>query len=129
MRKLHSIISGRRDVESFLSGLKATVNDKNFNIDKQFLFILKPKTMQTLIELSFDSDDVINEIKKLTVSDYSETLFDRDNSSPPLLYVFGAAVKGRDVYIKIKQREAADGNIVVCVSFHFPEHPMIHPYK
>lgn len=129
MGKLHSIISKRKDVESFLTAVKATISDESFNIKRQFFFIVKQKTQETLLELGFDSEDVIKEIEKLTVSDYSETLFDKDNTNPPLLYVFGALIKEKKVYIKIKQRNADDGNIIVCVSFHYPEHPMMHPYK
>ena len=52
--------------------------------------------------LDYDSSDIIDRLKELTISDYSETLIDKDDNKPPLLFVFGKDIDGRLVYIKIK---------------------------
>lgn len=52
---------------------------------------------------------------------------DKDNTEPPLLYVFGKEINDRLVYIKLKIKEAQK-KYVLCVSFHYAEKEMRFPY-
>lgn len=52
---------------------------------------------------------------------------DRDDSHPPLLFVFGKMIEGRTVYIKLKIK--SEKKKVVCVSFHYAKHDMNYPYR
>ena len=67
-------------------------------------------------------------LKTLCVKEYSETKIDKDNTHPPLLFVFGKVIDGKEVYIKIKLRERAKRDIA-CISFHFAKNKMEYPYR
>jgi hypothetical protein len=93
--------SKKTEVESFLTELKGLLNRETFNIDSDFLLIRARKpldeehsTPYTLLDLEYDAEDVVKRISELTISEYSETLIDKDNLDPPLLFVFGKDIKG-----------------------------------
>lgn len=84
-------------------------------------------TPYTMYDLDFDAEDVIEIIRDLTLENYSETLFDRDDENPPLLFVFGKEIHQRAVYIKLKIKEKKH-KYILCVSFHYAKHHMNYPY-
>ncbi|MDD4525791.1 MAG: hypothetical protein PHX95_08105 [Lachnospiraceae bacterium] len=108
----------------------------SFDINENFVLIQSNKqynkerfsTPYTLIDLDYDTSDVVDRLKELSASEYSETLFDRDDFNPPLLFVFGKDINGKQIYIKLKIREI-DAERVLCVSFHYAEHLMEFPYR
>ena len=71
--------------------------------------------------------EVVEFLKELTVREYSETLVDKDDVNPPLLFVFGKDINGQEVYIKLKIKGAQTRH-VLCVSFHYAEEKMTFPY-
>lgn len=89
------IKSSRSDVKKFLEEITRIIDDKGFNIDKHFVLIRSNKdeedysTPYTMIDLDFATEDIVDTIRQLTVANYSETLVDRDDANPPLLFVFG----------------------------------------
>ncbi|HIW76278.1 MULTISPECIES: type II toxin-antitoxin system MqsR family toxin [Gordonibacter] len=125
-----------QEVERFLNTLQAVMGDPAFNVESDFILISKRKppeeeyysTPFTLLDLEFDVSDVVACIRSLSVGDYSETLFDKDNEQPPLLFVFGVNVKGKKVYIKVKVKQRLQA-VVLCVSFHYARYRMNHPYR
>lgn len=84
-------------------------------------------TPYTLTDLEYDDEDVVARLKELTIQEYSESKFDKDDSNPPYLHIFGKNINGRQVFIKIKTKENTVYK-VVCVSFHYAEHKMDLPY-
>lgn len=126
------IISKKKDVEDFLKVLKETLNSSSFQIQKHFFMNLKNDSsyysnMGTLIDLEFSMKDVIRVIKSLQLEDYCETLFDRQDEYPPLLYVFGKEISGKTIYIKLKIREIEER--IICISFHYARMPMKYIYR
>lgn len=130
-----SILSKEKEVNVFLQELKSILKSKNFNIEDE-LTIVKTKKKQgkemfstayTLVDLEYDSFDVVKCLKELTVQEYSETLIDKDDITPPLLFVFGKDINNRQIYIKLKIKTAKT-KYIVCVSFHYAEHRMSFPY-
>ena len=67
-------------------------------------------------------------LKELTVREYSETLIDKDDVSPPLLFVFGKDINGRQIYVKLKIK-GSPIKYVLCISFHYTEEKMSFPYR
>lgn len=130
------IKSDKKRILEFLEELKSIITDENFDKDDDFVFIKKDKpndyehsTKYTLLDLEYNTDDVINCLLELSIQDYSETLADRDDDKPPLLFVFGKDINGKEIYIKLKNKVKIDGNkSIVCVSFHYAIAEMIHPY-
>ena len=82
----------------------------------------------TMYKLGYDNVDIVEILKTLCVKEYSETKIDKDNTHPPLLFVFGKVIDGKEVYIKIKLRERAKRDIA-CISFHFAKNKMEYPYR
>lgn len=129
-----SIQSKKRDVTAFLEELKELLGKEDFNIGSDLTIIRKKKqedeehsTPYTLLDLDYDAWDVLDRIKELTVSEYSETKIDTDDIDPPLLFVFGKEINRKLVYIKLKIKEDHRKRIL-CVSFHYARESMLFPY-
>ena len=128
------IQSQKTAVKAFLEDLKEVLGDEDFDIDKNLLIIRSRKdeieysTNYTLIDLEYDSFDVVERLKELTVAEYSETLIDKDDDKPPLLFVFGKDINAKLVYIKLKIKGETDKK-VLCLSFHYAKYDMKFPYK
>ena len=118
----------------FLKELQYLLKSSDFNINTDFILIRKNKqedkehsTPYTLVDLEYDIEDVVDRLKELTVGEYSETKIDRDDSEPPLLFVFGKRINGKLIYIKVKIKDNLK-RIVLCVSFHYAKDKMMFPY-
>ena len=127
------IRSDKKAIKAFLKELNEILMDKNFNIDDNLLIIKSNKnemeysTNYTMMDLEYDSSDVVDRLKELTISEYSETLMDKDDDKPPLLFVFGKEINNKLVYIKLKIKGEAKKR-VLCLSFHYAKHNMEFPY-
>lgn len=132
--KLH-ILSDKKEVTVFLEKLKTILYSDTFDIENDLTIIKSKKkkdkeqfsTPYTLVDLDYDVGDVVDRLKELTVEEYSETLVDRDDLNPPLLFVFGKAINNKQVYIKLKIKGNQKKHIL-CVSFHYAEEKMSFPY-
>lgn len=129
-----SMQSKKGEVIAFLDELKELLEKENFNIDTDLTLIKKKKsndeehsTPYTLLDLDYDTWDVVEKLKELTVSEYSETKIDKDDLEPPLLFVFGKDINSRLVYVKLKIK-GDHKRRVLCVSFHYARDPMKFPY-
>ena len=131
-----SRISKRQEVVAFLEELKAFLKGNNFDIDHDLILIKKKKiddeeysTPYALLDLDYDSEDVVNRLKELTVAEYSETKIDKDDFNPPLLFVFGKDINRRLVYVKLKIKKKENlRTYILCVSFHYAKEKMKFPY-
>lgn len=132
---LINIHSDKKAVKQFLEDLKEIIENSNFDIDNNLILIKKKKntgieeysTPHTMADLDYDTYDIVECLKKLMVAEYSETLIDKDNDRPPLLFVFGQIINSKQVYIKLKIKEDQTKR-VLCLSFHYAEHKMTFPY-
>ena len=129
-----STLSKKREVVAFLKELKDILGKEDFNIDSDFILIKRKKTDDeehstpyTLLDLDYDMWDVVERLKELTVSEYSETKIDKDDLNPPLLFVFGKEINKKLVYVKLKIK-GDQKRRVLCVSFHYARDPMKFPY-
>ena len=126
--------SKKNDVILFLDGLHKILDDKRFNVERDLFLNIKDKpddeehsTRFILLDLNYDSNDVVDRIRELTVAEYSETLVDRDDINPPRLFVFGKMINNKLVYIKLKVKGEPRQRIL-CISFHYAKDPMEFPY-
>ncbi len=126
--------SKKREVEAFLEDLKAFLENDSFDINSDFILIKKRKpddeehsTPYTLLDLDYNTWDVIDRLKELTIAEYSETKIDKDDLDPPLLFVFGKDINKKLVYIKIKIKGDLEKRLL-CVSSHYARDPMVFPY-
>lgn len=128
------IQSTKKDVKNFLNKLMTILNSQNFNEDNDLIIIKSTKddiqfsTRYLMLDLDYDTSDIVERLKELTLAEYSETLIDKDDSNPPLLFVFGKSIDNKLVYIKLKIK----GNTakkILCLSFHYARYNMNFPYK
>ena len=130
-----SFQSKEKEIIEFLGELKNILHSEGVNIDKNLTIIKAKKksgkerfsTPYTLLDLDYDASDIAERLKELTIREYSETLVDKDDINPPLLFVFGKDIKGKQIYIKLKIKGSQTRH-VLCVSFHYAEEKMIFPY-
>lgn len=119
--KLH-IHSDKKVVKIFLEELKEILNADDFNIERNMIIVKSSKdeieysTSYAMLDLEYDSFDVVERLKELTISEYSETLVDRDDDNPPLLFVFGKDINNKLIYIKLKIKEEITKKYYVCRS-------------
>lgn len=52
-------------------------------------------TRYLMLDLDYDTSDIVERLKELTLAEYSETLIDKDDSNPPLLFVFGKSIDNK----------------------------------
>lgn len=112
----------RKDIESFLEDLKSLLNSPTFNSKRDFWLGGKherAKNTETLLALDMDRDDVIEELKKLTVSEYYQSVPDDKNNKMPDFHVFFVSISEKEIYIKIRIQNIKN---VLCISFHFSEY-------
>jgi hypothetical protein len=128
------IQSTKKDVKIFLNELMTILNSQNFNEDNDLIIIKSTKddiqfsTGYLMLDLDYDTSDIVERLKELTLAEYSETLIDKDDSNPPLLFVFGKSIDNKLVYIKLKIKGNTSKKIL-CLSFHYARHNMKFPYK
>lgn len=125
------IISSEVEVREFLKELKELLTDHRFDVSRDLDIMMKKKnespidpytSVNTLLALEFDKNDVLNQLLTLEVSEYMETFIDDMNNSLPPFFAFAKSIKNRDVYIKAKIRNRQNCK-VFCVSFHFARYP------
>ena len=119
------IRSEKKDVKAFLEELKEVLEAENIKSSKDEI---EYSTNYTMTDLDYDSSDIVERLKELTVSEYSETLIDKDDDKPPLLFVFGKDINSKLIYIKLKIKGEITKR-VLCLSFHYAKHDMEFPYK
>lgn len=126
-----SIQSKKREVVAFLDELQILLGKEDFDINlirkKKQGEERKYSTPYTLLDLDYDTEDVVNRLKELTVEEYSETKIDKDDLNPPLLFVFGKDINSKLVYVKLKIK-GDQQKYVLCVSFHYAKDKMAFPY-
>lgn len=126
-----SIQSKKREVVAFLDELQILLGKEDFDINlirkKKQGEDWKYSTPYTLLDLDYDTEDVVNRLKELTVEEYSETKIDKDDLNPPLLFVFGKDINSKLVYVKLKIK-GDQQKYVLCVSFHYAKDKMAFTY-
>lgn len=131
----NSRIASRIEVEQFLADLKSILESDTFVVQRDLDILPKKKgedptdpftTFNTMAALDFDKNDVCEQLKKLTITEYAETIIDNRDVTWPAFFVFYRNIQSRDVYIKVKIRDQQSGK-VFCVSFHFARYPKPDP--
>jgi len=85
------------------------------------------KNAKALVDLELRPVDRRTTLERLEIIDYSKGPIKEKLYGGSEMWVFGKAIKTREVYIKITI--GAFGNSVICISFHLAEHKMLYPFK
>lgn len=130
----------RKNIEEFLVEMKGILCDEKFNPDRDFLFIEEREqdepddeytNANTMLALEYDTADIIEELKTLSIQEYYETMVDIVSRDLSFWHVFGRKIQGKDIYIKVRIKQRKKGSkFVFCISFHFARHIMADfPYR
>lgn len=133
---MNGFVQLEQDVENFITKMRTILESDKFDINNDLFFQIHKKNKdsinaytneQTMIDLDFDKNDLKEELKILTKSDYMETLPDLHQKNN-IYMQFGKNIKGKDIYIKVK---IVNDKIVFCKSFHFAQYNFNSkfPYK
>jgi len=119
------MICNKDEVNYFLKEVHGKLNES----EKNFYKHKSKKTDNFQTEFGITDNQIIEEIKKLDVSNYSKTEYD-DNPkwTHEKMWIFGQMFKTDnnyiEVYIKLKMRKN-----VICFSFHPKEFDIHYPYN
>lgn len=122
-------VDSKAAVESFLLKTHEILEDKSFDIKKNFCFMMLRRKYSdnncytnesTMIELNYNLKDIVKEILSLTAENYKETFIDNAPGKTKPFYCFIKSINGKQVYIKFKISEERNKQIF-CISFHFAE--------
>lgn len=115
-------MASKTEIEAFL---------RDFKIKLDFWGLLfrhdRGKNFETLLQLEYSTVHVKKELKDLALQNYSAGPVSESLYSGSDMWVFGKAIRSREVYIKISM--GFQSSKVLCISFHFSERPMSYPYK
>ncbi|MCD8387228.1 MAG: type II toxin-antitoxin system MqsR family toxin [Bacteroidales bacterium] len=115
------MIKPLKEVERFIIDLR---NKMRFY---DIVFLDRDKNRETIRILGIrvgERKEIVSTIEK---KDYVETFEDSLDFPRQALWVFGKAIQGKEVYIKITL--GRPNSNVICISFHIAERPLIYPYK
>ncbi len=117
-----NLMTTQEQVKLFLSDFKSKMKiwDVIFRDDRG-------KNLQTLLELEIRPIDRKTSLEKLKLEDYSEGPINEILNGGSDMWVFGIALKNKEIYIKISMGFV--GTSTICISFHIAEHPMNYPFK
>lgn len=116
----------RKEVYEFLKSIKV-IENKNFHIIKRLNDEKNPDIL--LGKLGIDYNDLINEIKKLTIADFLRCQLDSKNKFL-FMYIFLKNIQNILVFIKLSIIQQNDEKVYV-ISFHEAEFNELdkRPYK
>jgi hypothetical protein len=120
------VIDTKETVENFLLAAHTILDNNTFDVRKNFYFIPvrasgDDRNKETLLDLNYNTTDVVNEIRQLTVKNYKETIIDNMPGKKAPFFCFVKFIVKDQVYIKFKISEVKD-NQVFCVSFHYVDY-------
>jgi hypothetical protein len=120
---------GKVCVRDFLVDVKQTITAPGDW--SGWVLVPREENMRCISKLGFKLGDVRDEILSLSVEDYCDgPVMDRDE--PGQLWVFGKAIKGMEVYIKLKLATFGTTNPIKqvrVISFHAADKRLPYPYK
>ncbi len=119
---MHSKMATKDEIERFLKDFK-------YKLSFWGLFIRsdRDKNFKTLTELEFRVEDVKKELNELSIVHFSEGPVKETLYKGADMWIFGRAIQGKEVYIKISMGQPSDK--AICISFHFSDYSMTYPYK
>ena len=117
----------RAQVVQFLQEAKQAIT-RPFGGFRGWEIVPRPENKDCILQLGFRYSDVREVLLGLSVEDYCEGPLE-DKDMPGDLWVFGKAVDGREVYIKLKLAKFGSITRLRVVSFHFPRACILYPLK
>lgn len=115
-------MASRTEIEGFLKDFRQKLGFWGLLIRTD-----RYKNFKTMTVLEYSFNDVKKELSGLEVADYAKGPLKDTLYGDADMWVLGKLIQGQEVYIKITMGQPSDK--VLCISFHFSEETLIHPYK
>lgn len=113
----------KKDVIFFLEEVREAINNN------KYIILDRDKNTKTLVNLNFNKQDALEELKALEINDYVCDLPDEKKPEEDNYKVFWKKIQREGIYIKIKLKKAKF-KYLFCMSFHIGEHEITKfPYK
>ena len=109
----------QKKVQSFLLEFKKIASEKGIWLAP------RPDSLETLRYLRFTKKNLKEIILNLSATDYYQGP-QPDHTEKGEVWVFGKDLDGIEVYIKLK---IVNEEMVKCLSFHIPVHPLSYPLR
>lgn len=114
-----------KEVERFLQRAAELIENLQFVV---LLLDSRDKNLSTLHALGMTNTAAGNEIRSLTVENYSSGPEPDDNPKyKGDVWFFGKVIDRKEIYIKLKINTA--GDLLIVISFHEADHAICYPYK
>ena len=110
------------EIEQFLSDFKQKLEFWGL-----YIRLDRKKNAETLAELELNFLKVKAILNELKINNYAQGPEEDILYKNQDMWIFGKNIKGKEVYIKITLGQLSDK--VICISFHFSEHPMQYPFN
>ncbi len=105
------------------------IKAKDLIENKCWFFSQRKKNLDSLAKHGLTIYNAKDELYKLTYRNYVDgPLVDIDQRFPGEVWVFGKSIDKVNFYIKLKITGEPDG-LLVCLSFHGSNKPMVYPYE
>jgi len=91
---------------------------KKLCCEKQYDFVGRRKNLQALFDLGLTVEDVLEQLKGLSIEDYSGGPEADYDGSDGQVWKFIHPVMKTPVYIKVKFQSRPDGEVLKILSFH-----------
>jgi len=94
---------------------------------QQFVFAERDTTLSTVATLGITLKQAQECVLGICEKDYYRGPFKDQSPRGGEYWEFGVSVDGREVFVKLKVDTV--NAVAVCFSFHFPDSPMVYPYR
>ena len=124
MAELSDVQELARYVRSFLHDFKELMGQGCYRIEFHI------KNLQALADLGITARQRDECILSLALDNYSSGPRPDEFHPGQNFWVFGAALEGAEIYIKLKiVPTGKDNEMAVCISFHRAEFPLPYPFR
>lgn len=115
-----------QEVCDFLAALMTAMEYGRFHLKD------REKNLQSLADLGLSINDMKAILRRLSVENYSAGPKPDDTDETREVWIFGYAVEGKEIYIKLRLAPAPGKRHVLAAvvwSFHQAEFPMKYPFR
>lgn len=117
--------TSREDVARFLADIRDAVDGKGTG---RIIFVSTDKNKALLARLGFTHEAALEDIKSLTVEDFSSGPEPDDQGRPCFIWKFGTNVDEIEIYVKFGDWRPGKPEFFL-ISYHERERPLPFPFR
>ena len=114
-------------IRHFLLQVKDVITG-GYGTRRAWVLVKRSENVQCMADLGLNYQSLEELLLSLSVADYCEGPL-RDRDVPGELWVFGKAIEGQEVYIKLRLAGSQSSRRVRVISFHGARESLYYPYR